>query len=252
MSESSGAAVARIQMEIPRSMLVRVLVIDDETNFQQDMKEYFEAYEYSVDVADSISRAKELLKEHTYQVILADVNFHGLMPEGDRFVLQNFKNFKGARVIVVTGLDVNSVRNRNALEGLGVPIWDKGDPDWGTKLTSLALEVAESSKKNIAAELDEFISDKLGEQKGGYVLPISGEATIRREEARPWEIAMEEILINWLKRQTDQEDPFLSIGREVLSASNMITEIKRKSAIGEELLQMFVNEVKHCVGTGEP
>lgn len=249
MTDSTGAAVA-IQMEIPKSMLVRVLVIDDEASFRQDMKEYFEAYEYTVDIADTISRAKELLKEHTYQVILADVNFNGLTPEGDRFVLQNFKNFKEARVIVVTGLDVNNVRNRNALEGLGVPIWDKGDPEWGTKLTSLAWEVAEASKKNIEAEVNEFIADKLGEQEGGYIVPTSVSTTISREQARPWEIAMEDVLIDWLKRQTDQEEPFLSIGREILSASNMIYEIRKRSAIGEELLQMFVSEVKHCVGTG--
>jgi CheY-like chemotaxis protein len=249
MSDSTGAAVA-IQMEIPKSMLVRVLVIDDEASFQEDMKEYFEAYEYTVDVADSISKAKELLREHNYQIILTDVNFPGLAQEGDRFVLQNFKSFKGARVIVVTGLDINSVRNRNALEGLGVPIWDKGDPNWGSKLTSLAWEVAAASKKSIEAEVNDFIADRLGEQEGGYIVQ-TGTVTNGRVEAKPWEIAMEDILIDWLKRQSDQEEPFLSIGREVLSANKMIYEIKEKSAIGEELLQMFVNEMRRCVGTGE-
>lgn len=246
----SGAAVA-IQMAIPKAKLVRVLVIDDEPHFQQDMRDYFGAYGYSADVAPSINEAKVLLRKHSYQLILADVNFQGALPEGDRFVLQNSKHFKGARVVVVTGLDVNSVRNRNALEELGVPIWDKGDPNWGAKLTELAQQTADASRARIEAEVDEFLAVKLGDRETQYVVksPMSRSAA-GQETRRPWEIAIEAILVDWLGTQADQDQPFLSIGRDVFSAAQMVDEIKSRSTIGDELLEMFITEVRHCVGMG--
>src|SRR5216684_7995054 len=115
----SAAAALALEMVIPNEKLVRVLIIDDNATFLETVRAYFEAQNYSVDTAESIVRAKKLITEHDYQIILADINFQGEIARGDRFVLKHHHDFKGARVAVVTGLDINSLTSRNALEKLG-------------------------------------------------------------------------------------------------------------------------------------
>jgi hypothetical protein len=55
-------------------------------------------------------------------------------------------------------------------------------------------------------------------------------------------------MVLWLESQKDQEKPFLSVGRAVLSPLDMIDQVKRKTNLGNELLKMFVVEVGQSLG----
>jgi CheY-like chemotaxis protein len=253
MFETTGVAVAAVM--IPEEKLIRVLVIDDEEPFQQDMSDYFGAYGYSVDVASNLDEAKSLLEKNEYQIILADVNFEGLELKGDRFVLTHYKNFQGARVVIVTGLNINELRNHDALDNLKIPIWSKGDPNWGTNLTELTEATANTRKQELASQLNDFMSDKLG-GSGNYIVtgaPAAVSAAAVGAKAAPitWELAIEDILVGWLESQSNPERPFFSVGRTVLSASKMVEQVKQKTEIGRELLEMFVTEIKYSLGLGD-
>lgn len=252
MNESgTGTALAAV---IPKGKLVRVLVVDDAVDFPQDMIDYFDIYGYSVDVARDIEEARVKLEKNEYQIVLVDVNFEGEL-KGDSFVLQNQSIFKGARVVVVTALNVNELRHRIALEEINIPIWGKEDDNWGSNLTGLTKETAKAREQEIADQLNDFISDKLGDPDN-YVVTESSAATAAaatdsvQPAPEPWEIAVEDILIEWLNGQNNPERPFYSVGRAVFSPIKMIEQIQQKTEIGKELLEMFATEIKYSLGLG--
>ncbi|HEX8773832.1 MAG TPA: response regulator [Pyrinomonadaceae bacterium] len=242
----SATAMAAI---IPEKKLIRVLVIDDEDRFQQDIKDYFETYGYAVDAARSPQEAKAFIAQKEYQIVIVDVNFEGIELDGDRFILQNYKDFKGARLVVATGLDINTLRNHVALKRHNIPVWDKGDDDFGKYLNDLTEETAQARKQKLAGQLNDFISDKLG-GSGDYIVTGATAAVMTREkpERAPWEAAIENIMVLWLESQKNQKKPFLSVGRTVLSPLDMIDHVKRKTNLGNELLKMFVVEVGQSLG----
>src|SRR6266576_554825 len=243
---SAIASVAMASVMIPEEKLVRVLVIDDDDLFQERMSHYFALYGFEVDIAEDPNKAKQLLAQHEYQIVLADVNFPGLDLKGDRFVLKNYETFKGARVVVVTALNVNELRSRTALENLGIPVWSKGAEDWGQNLTGLTKETKIARKEEIVVELNDFLSRKLG-TPGDYVVTGATAAVMAKAGPAPapaWDVAVEDILIGWLEGISNRERPLFSIGRTMLSANGMIEEVKQKTEFGKELLEMFVTEIR--------
>jgi CheY-like chemotaxis protein len=245
----AGAAVAAI---IPQEKMNRALVIDDEVDFHERMTDYFDTRGYSVDLANDLAQAKAYLDANEYQIVLADVNLGDLDVKGDAFVLK-YRNFKGARVVVVTGRNVNNIRNGNALKEQDIPVWDKGDQNWGTKLNTLTAETSKARSEKLSGELNDFIKDKLGVSSGNYVVTGSVAAATARAVAKsqseplPWEIAVEDMLIGWLHDQKDIVRPFFLIGRQVFSAADMVQQVKQKTDVGKELLGMFVEEVRHSL-----
>lgn len=251
-----GAAAVAV---VPERKLVRVLVIDDEVDFQQSMTDYFDAYGYSVDVARDPEEAKVLLEKNKYQIALVDVNFEGINVKGDRFVLNNHADFKGARVVVVTGRNINTMRYRRALENLDILVWDKGGENWGRDLTGLTEETAEARKQEIAGQMNALLSTELGAADNYVVTGISATAVATAvapeptavTEPEPWSTETKEIFIGWLESLSDPERPFFSIGRQVLSPRSMVEHVKDRTDLGKELLDMFVAEVRYSMGLGD-
>ncbi len=251
---SGTAAMAAV---IPEEKLIRVLVIDDNETFRQDMIDYFGIYGYDVDVARDPEEAKPLIEKNEYQIVLADVNFDGLNLKGDRFVLNNYKDFKGARVVIVTALNVNELRNRAALDNLNIPVWNKADQNWGQNLTGLTRETAEARKQEIAGQLNDFISDKLGDA-GDYIVTgasataVATDAVTLPPPVEPWELEVKEILIGWLESQSNPHRPLFSVGRTVFSADKMVEQVRKRTDVGKQLLEMFLTEVRYSLGLGKP
>jgi CheY-like chemotaxis protein len=255
MSHAPGVAVAAVM--IPEAQLIRVLVVDDREPFRTAMSDYYREFGYAVDLAKDPDEAKPLLEKNRYQIVLYDINFEGLNVKGDRFVL-NYKNFKGARVVVVTALEVNQLRSTTELKNLDIPVWGKGDADWGTNLDNLTEETLEARKLEIASQLQDFVSDRLGFTDNRIVTSPPATAAVMAREASvpaagaepapaPWEIAVEDMLVEWLESQDDLERPLFSVGRNVFSADNMLDQIAQQTRIGKKLLDMFVTEVRHSL-----
>jgi CheY-like chemotaxis protein len=248
-----GAAAVAV---IPEKKLVRVLVIDDEVSFQEDMIDYFNDYGYAVDVARDPTLAIELLKLNKYQIVLVDVNFTGIEIKGDSFVLKNHEYFKGARVVVVTGRNINTMRYRRALENLKIPIWDKGGENWGRDLTGLTEEATKARKQEITGRVNDFLSSELGDT-GNYVMTgasAAAAAVAPQPEEAPtlerWAVQTKGIFFEWLESQSDPERPLLLIGHQVLSARSMIEHVKEGTELGNELLERFATEVRYSMGIG--
>jgi len=245
----SAAAVAAI---IPQVKMNRALVIDDETDFHDRMTDYFDTRGYSVDLARDLTQAKAYLESNEYQIVLADVNLGDLDVKGDAFVLR-YKNFKSARVVVVTGRNLNNILNGNALKERDIPVWDKGDQDWGAKLNALTAETSKARSEKFSDELNDFIKDKLGVSSGNYVVTgaaaaATAKAVVQPErELQPWEIAVEDILIGWLQGHKDMARPFFLVGRQALSAADMVQQVRQKTEVGKELLGTFVEEVRYSL-----
>jgi CheY-like chemotaxis protein len=230
----------------------RALVIDDETDFHDRMTDYFETRGYSVDLARDLTQAKAYLEANEYQIVFADVNLGDLDVKGDAFVLR-YRNFKGARVVVVTGRNLNNIRNGNALKEQDIPVWDKGDQDWGTKLNALTAETSKARSEKFSDELNDFIKDKLGVSSGNYVVTVVAAAATAnavvqpQQEPQPWEMAVEDILIGWLHGQKDIARPFFLVGRQAFSAADMVQQVRQKTDVGKELLSTFVEEVRYSL-----
>jgi len=76
----------------------KLLVVDDESGIRDSLKDFFELEGFHVVSSDSGSRALEVLKKDTFDVVLSDIR----MPEGDgRFLLQSIRQIHAAQPIVI-------------------------------------------------------------------------------------------------------------------------------------------------------
>jgi CheY-like chemotaxis protein len=85
----------------------RILLVEDEREWQVKLKELLQAYPYSVKVADSLQKASDFLKHYVYDLVLLDLrlkeweenNFEGwqLMD-----VLATCRKEQGTQVIVIS------------------------------------------------------------------------------------------------------------------------------------------------------
>ena len=60
---------------------MRILSIDDETNFTDMLKQYFELRGYEIDVTSRGSEGLDLLKRNKYDVVLLDLKMRGMSGE---------------------------------------------------------------------------------------------------------------------------------------------------------------------------
>ena len=85
----------------------RILLVEDQREWQVKLKELLQDYLYSIKVADSLQKASDLLKHHVYDLVLLDLrlkdweegNFEGweLMDK-----LEVCRKEKGTQVIIVS------------------------------------------------------------------------------------------------------------------------------------------------------
>jgi len=82
-------------------MNVSILVIDDEKNVAELLKDILEDEGYNVDTAYSIKEAKEKLKNTEFDIVLLDI----WLPDGDGLELIPFirKNFPSTKIVMISG-----------------------------------------------------------------------------------------------------------------------------------------------------
>ncbi|MCH9030735.1 MAG: response regulator [candidate division Zixibacteria bacterium] len=86
-------------MSLPGS--VSVLVVDDEELMRQLLKKILEREGYTVQEADSVAEAKDLLSGNDFDVIVSDIK----MPDEDGFSLLKYvkENYPDIGVALITG-----------------------------------------------------------------------------------------------------------------------------------------------------
>ncbi|GAB6072159.1 sigma-54 dependent transcriptional regulator [Venenivibrio stagnispumantis] len=121
-------------------MQLSVLVIDDEKNIRDILKDIIEDEGHTVSVADSIASAKELIKKTEFDIIFLDI----WLPDGDGVSLIDFikKNQQDAKIVMISGHANIPIAVKSLKEGA----YDFLEKPFGTENI---LNILEEVKKEI-------------------------------------------------------------------------------------------------------
>ncbi len=245
----TATAIKKFEVLLPQEELVRVLVIDDEETFREQMKEFFESLNCMVDAASSPEQARSLVERNTYEIVIADVNFDTSKIRGDRFVLDNERRLGRAKVIVVTGQGLDTIEKFNKLEKRGIDVFDKGDDRLDKSLEAIAQQKLEEREAALLNSLKQSISSSLGgNAAGAAAVKMAVVPSPALDMSAQLQEELKQILISWLKTRSDRDTPVLAFGSKVLTANEMIEQIHGNSEIGLAHVRMLVSEIRNCLG----
>jgi len=80
---------------------IRVLVVDDEPAIRDSLSAFLEDYGFAVSSCGSTEEARDLMREHTYDVCVVDLRLPGL--SGEDLILLAHSRFPKQRYIIHTG-----------------------------------------------------------------------------------------------------------------------------------------------------
>ena len=242
------AVMQKIEVVIPQDKLVRVLIIDDDTEFQGEMKAFFESYGCSVDVAKSPEEARAFLDSQTYEIVIADVNFDTSRVKGDRFVLDNERRLGNAQIVVVTGQGLDTINKFRALKRRGISIFDKSDNALDQNLETIAQVKFEERETKLLDSVRETISSNLGPSFAAAAAVKMARVTEKRFDPAPEQQGqLNQMLINWLSTRLQLDRRVLAYGASVLTPTEMIREIESDSEIGQAHMKLLISEIKHAL-----
>ncbi len=241
------AVMQKIEITIPQEKLVRVLVIDDDDEFQTEMKEFFEGCNCSVDVASSLEEGRRHLEKGGYEIVIADVNFDTSRIKGDRFVLDNEKRMGKARIIVVTGQGMDTIDKYKQLKKRGIGVFEKSDDSLGESLEAIAQEKFVEREATLVHCVRETISSSLGAVAGAAVSVTV--APVQDFDAGLGLLSeLKEMLIQWLESRSRRDERVLAFGSTVFTPNEMIREIETDTDVGLAHIRMLVAEIKASLG----
>jgi CheY-like chemotaxis protein len=242
------AVMQKIEVTIPQEELVRVLLVDDDRSFQNRMGDFFESLNCKVEVASSPEEARTMLSR-AYEMVIADVNFDTSSVKGDRFVLDNQRSFGPAKVVVLTGQGLDTIDKFKKLKRRGIDIFEKSDDDLVQNLEAMAQKKFEEREANFVKSVTDSITSTLGQKAAAATavkmapIPAPGFDPVAALQAE-----LGEMLAQWLESRTHRDVSVLAFGTKVLTANEMIAEIRSNSEIGRAHIRMLVSEIKHCLG----
>jgi CheY-like chemotaxis protein len=102
----------------------RILVVDDEPEVAQFIREVLVKDGFAVDSAASAEEALSLARSHSYMIVLSDLNMPGMAGRGLYDVISREMPNLAMRVAFVTG-DTMSVQARAFLDSAGRPYLEK-------------------------------------------------------------------------------------------------------------------------------
>jgi len=92
----------------------RILSIDDEPNFTDLIKQYFEPRGYDINVASKGKEGLELLNQSDYDVVLLDLKMAGI--DGDEVMREIHSSGKNIKVIFITAYSDSGKTKKRLLE----------------------------------------------------------------------------------------------------------------------------------------
>lgn len=94
----------------------RILSVDDEANFTDLLKQYFEPRGYEIEVTSQGGKAIEMLSENHYDVVLLDLKMSGI--NGDEVLEEIKRRGLGVKVIFISAYcDSGKTKERLMEEG---------------------------------------------------------------------------------------------------------------------------------------
>jgi len=79
----------------------RVLLVDDDINVSDFLYEFFKDYGFHLDTTECPDEARNLIKEHNYQLIFVDITLN--RTDGTELAMELYNSEKAYNVIIFTG-----------------------------------------------------------------------------------------------------------------------------------------------------
>jgi len=93
---------------------LKILSIDDEVNFTELLKQYFEPRGYDIDISSNSTKGLELLHKNGYDVVLLDLRMEGL--SGEDVMMELKRAGRKIKIIFITAYSDSGRTRRRLLE----------------------------------------------------------------------------------------------------------------------------------------
>lgn len=207
-----------LQVIEPKNIM-KILVIEDEPDVINTIKNNLLSLGCSVDAVASPKEAAMLLDDNKYQLIIVDIRFKGPNISGDEFVRKNFDILVNGKIVAFTGY-VDDINPEN--EKFFDEIISKGEI--GKPLYDYTAKVYEERKQTVAEEI-----------KNRF---------LKTENNKEWLYSKEKLIETLNKTENKGEKTLWFKGRD-LSAKELIEEVNdEESEIGKSHIKMMLNWLK--------
>jgi DNA-binding NtrC family response regulator len=108
----------------------RILIVDDEPGFLLALKRILQGPTVSVDTAETVEAAKELLEQRPFTVVIADIMLTTILGEEGFEILRHVKKTKPATKVIILTAYGNSAILEKALTGGADLFFEKPVPTY--------------------------------------------------------------------------------------------------------------------------
>ena len=220
-------ATAEQELVIPVGQLVRILLVEDEKGNADSLREVLESRGYSVQVASNPTDARLCLDAMGFGMLISDQVFDGYRIEGDSLLLDD--QVSDIPRVLVTGKGIEGIRRKAELERRGIPILEKGHPDFHPRLGMIAHKALEAAKQKII----ESVQPPSPPTGVGGASRVLGEAR--------------DLLLGWLRTRQDRDAQTIFYGGKGYSVNALIDEIEARTPVGEEHLALFIKVLRKAM-----
>jgi len=243
-----------VQVQVPTELFIRVLVIDDDQEFQERLREFWEQQGCSVEIASNLQQGRALLQNNTYEIVIADVKFKHSSLTGDRFILEFQDKLRETKVFVVTAQGLNNIDHYNALTNMGYKVLDKSEASFADTLQDAVIETVQERTPFIEKGVTEGVQSALSEapvsvsfSNGGQGVRLPKDPDNNYPYGKLIEETQETLAV-WLRKMSKPNDPVIAMGSKVMSANELANAVEAGDEQGVTLIRLFMSEFKHQLG----
>ena len=220
MTAAPSQALDPTVIKFTSEELVKVLFIEHDSDYREEIKESLQAWGYSVDSVSFPLEAIPFIQQKAYQMVVFDVVFPRDHINGDVFVFTHRYHLKNARLVALTG-------NSNHIdEKIG---------------KELKIKVIEKGYEGLLKEFSRCVYNEISQN-----IIENKEDLLETKSNSKYELAdayLEEIqtkLIKELENLEDKESKKIDYQHKRYSVNDLIQQIKENKPLGKKLVKMMV------------
>lgn len=198
--------------------IMHVLLVEDEQDVRDGLKQRLSDYGYSVDAFETPRDAALRLKPNEYQLAIMDIRFDAPNISGDEFIHKNQDCFTNTRVVAFTG-HRDDIVYEDVFDGVFLK---KFSPD---ELYEFAQNTYLERQKQIAVQIkDKIINEDRSTEES--------ETTARSRDE----------LVRVLKQTKDRDAKLVWYKGRDFSANELLTEVEDESSpVGKSHIRMMTD-----------
>lgn len=215
----------------------RALIIDDELDYANSVRENLEFHGFDAKVVVSLDAAAQELFKESRPIIICDNIFIGRSNRrGSEFIRDNTDLIGSAQVILMSGYPESQIIDFDILKIRGIKFLGKHEPDAIDRLLQICREAAEVRAQEFTRSLEELCIKLIENTNSEAVLDYASTSAYLVKRAKMY-------LINYIRRMPDQESPQFVIMGKACSPHNLIDELDRESEISRMLVDQLLDDV---------